>query len=443
MLPTIVVVALGWQALALAQVRVPSRRAAEHAAAALALVLLLGSMANPAPGTVLGLGVPLLLGVLVLLAGTRLGGGPWLLVATLATALVQLGFCVDQHPSASTGELVLLLVSSLCFTAWPLLAPGRFADEPWAWRAAALSGLAWFPSVLTVFEDRFGDAAIGLPPLLLGAFAVAAAARARTLWPVEHPRRTSALAWLCGAALALVTAAIPLQVEKEWITIGWALEGAALLYLWTSLDHVGVKYTALALLLAVTVRLVGNPEVLQYYPRPAWRIVNWLAYGYLVPAAALVVASRLLQPLEVQRLRAWERPAYRGDRALAAAGTGLAALVVIFVWINLAIADWFSPADQLHLLAARTPAEKLVLSIAWALYALVLLMLGVRMRSSGLRWASLGLLLITIGKIFLYDVGELTDLYRVAALLGLALSLIVVSLVYQRFVFRRVPEEGT
>ena len=53
----------------------------------------------------------------------------------------------------------------------------------------------------------------------------------------------------------------------------------------------------------------------------------------------------------------------------------------------------------------------------------------------------LGLLLITIGKIFLYDVGELTDLYRVGALLGLALSLIVVSLVYQRFVFRAGADE--
>ncbi len=113
----------------------------------------------------------------------------------------------------------------------------------------------------------------------------------------------------------------------------------------------------------------------------------------------------------------------------------------MFVWINLAIADWFSPDDSLRLLAARTSAEKLVLSIAWALYAVVLLALGVRLRSVSLRWASLGLLLITIGKIFLYDVGELTDLYRVGALLGLALSLIVVSLVYQRFVFRAGADE--
>ena len=84
-----------------------------------------------------------------------------------------------------------------------------------------------------------------------------------------------------------------------------------------------------------------------------------------------------------------------------------------------------------------------MLSIAWALYAVALLVLGVRLKSGSLRWASLVLLMITIGKIFLYDVGELSDLYRVGALLGLALSLIVVSLVYQRFVFRRPAEEAS
>ena len=35
----------------------------------------------------------------------------------------------------------------------------------------------------------------------------------------------------------------------------------------------------------------------------------------------------------------------------------------------------------------------------------------------------------------MHDLGELEDLYRVGSLVGLALSLIVVSLIYQRFVF--------
>ena len=62
-----------------------------------------------------------------------------------------------------------------------------------------------------------------------------------------------------------------------------------------------------------------------------------------------------------------------------------------------------------------------------------------RRRSSGLRWVSLTMMVVTIGKVFLYDLGQLRDLYRVVSLLGLALSLIVVSLAYQRFVFRPAP----
>lgn len=436
-----VMLAMVWQGIAILQSGRASHGTAERAAATFALVLLLGLMVDPPAGRLAGLALPALLGVLILLAATRAGGGPWLVTGTLVTALVQLAWTMEHHPlppeASSLGALLLQLATAAAVTLWPVLAAQRLREDRWAWRGAALAGLAWLPSCGTLFEQRFGDAAIGVVPLVLAVLPVAAAARARDLWPAADPRRTSALAWLCGAALALVTIAIPLQVEKEWITIGWALEGAAMLVLWSRLDHAGLKYVALALLLAATVRLVGNPEVLVYYPRPAWRIVNWLAYAYLVPAAALVMAARTLAALEVERLRGWERPFYFGDRPLAAGACGLAALLVVFVWINLAIADWFSPADELRLLAAQTAAEKLVLSIAWALYAVLLLALGVRLRSVSLRWASLVLLMITIGKIFLYDVGELTDLYRVGALLGLALSLIVVSLVYQRFVFRK------
>ena len=44
------------------------------------------------------------------------------------------------------------------------------------------------------------------------------------------------------------------------------------------------------------------------------------------------------------------------------------------------------------------------------------------------------LLVATALKVFLYDLGELRDLYRVASLLGLAVSLLGVSFAYQRFV---------
>lgn len=56
---------------------------------------------------------------------------------------------------------------------------------------------------------------------------------------------------------------------------------------------------------------------------------------------------------------------------------------------------------------------------------------------------SLAIWLLTVGKVFLYDLGQLRDLYRVLSLLGLAMSLIAISLAYQRYVFSgKAPEES-
>src|SRR5206468_5667569 len=86
----------------------------------------------------------------------------------------------------------------------------------------------------------------------------------------------------------------PLQLHRQWITIGWALEGAALAWLFRRIPHRGLLYTALALLGAVFVRLALNPEILIYEPRGALRIFNWYLYAYLICAAAFLFAAWLL-----------------------------------------------------------------------------------------------------------------------------------------------------
>ena len=53
--------------------------------------------------------------------------------------------------------------------------------------------------------------------------------------------------------------------------------------------------------------------------------------------------------------------------------------------------------------------------------------------------AGLAFLVLTVVKVFLYDLSSLRGLYRVLSFLGLGVSLILVSLLYQRFV---VTKEG-
>ena len=417
------------------------------AASALLALLLLGSLIfSPLAETAHALPFftgSVLLGLLALMAAASRGLGVVSLVTTVLMALVQtvwVGRAASVADEAGTA-LVMVLVSVVLFTAWPLDAGRVLRERRAAWWASALAGPLWFPTMLQLWNTRFGDAAFGIPPLILAAVTLGAAARGRMLYPEGSVRQVSVLAWYLGVTLGFVSVAIPLQLEKEWITIGWALEGVALVALWRRLDHPGLKWFALGLLGAVTIRLVGNAALLEYHERSSWRIVNWLLYTYLVPAAALVGAAIMMQPLEVARIRPRERLIYQWEQPIAAAACGLGALAVVFVWINLAIADWFSTGPYLTVSFDRMPARDLTTSIAWALYALVLLGIGLARGLSALRWVSLAVLLVTIAKVFLYDLGELRDLYRVASLAGLAFSLILVSLAYQRFVFRKPPTE--
>jgi uncharacterized membrane protein len=103
--------------------------------------------------------------------------------------------------------------------------------------------------------------------------------------------------------------------------------------------------------------------------------------------------------------------------------------------VNLTIFDAFSAGRMIDISFERLAARDLTLSFAWAVFALSLLGLAFRTKTQALRWTSLAFLLLTIGKVFLHDLGELEDLYRVASLVGLALSLLLVSIAYQRFVF--------
>jgi uncharacterized membrane protein len=420
---------------------------AERTAAvtAMAMMTAVASLATVHSNEVITVLVSILvLGVLAALAATRMRSGPWMLGATVATAFSQTVAPVDAVSREAPGSaFAVLALSAVLFTVWPALFPAAFRGSRAGWWGGALAGPFWFLSLYVTYERQFGDETIGLLPVGLAIVALATALWVRPRLSDDDVGRRTMIVWYLAVVVSLVSVAIPLQLENEWITIGWALNGLAILGLWVRLDHPGLKYFGLALLGAATVRLVANPWVLSYHARAATPVVNWLAYTYLVPAAALIWSYLLLRSREVDRLTPLETRLYPVEKPIWASCCGLGAVVVVFAWINLAIADFFASGSELVLSFERMPARDATTSVAWALYALVLLAIGVRSKSSALRWLSLGILVLTLGKVFLHDLGELEDLYRVASLVGLAGSLIVVSLIYQRFVFRTDPEDET
>lgn len=421
------------------------RRQGDHAGALFALVLAptlpLAQDVQSLPAWAM-YGATLVLAVLALLVAARRAFAGWMVAALSVTALAH-GIWILRHPNGPFGsvDLAALATAALLFSAFPIVAPRLLRERAWSWRTAALAGPLYLLLLRHVWLRVWGASAIGLLPLLLGVVCLGAAYAVRARGPAAGEARKVALVWLTASAAGFVTLAIPLQLNNEWITIGWALEALAMTALWRRFDHPGLKYLAFALAGAVCVRLMANPYVFGYYPRSELRVFNWLTYTYLVPAGALLGMWALLRGQEIERRRSIERSIFPDQHAVLANLAATFAIGIVFGWLNLTIFDWFAVGPRLSIPLERLPARDLSLSIAWAVFALVLLGIGMWRRSTALRALSLALILATSGKVFLYDLAHLSDLYRVASLVGLALSLIVISLAYQRFVFRKSREE--
>jgi uncharacterized membrane protein len=278
--------------------------------------------------------------------------------------------------------------------------------------------------------DALGKAAIGLLPLTLAGISVVALtgiSRRFVARPgdVESARlRLRYLALYAALALGFVAVAIPTQLDRQWITIGWALEAAAVWWLFGRLPHRGLVLFGAVLFTAVGVRLLMNPAVFRYEARgPA--VFNWLLYTYGVPAICCFSGAKALRRARAQgrQVATW----------LASAATGLG-ILELFGLINLEIADAFSTSRFIAWSVTRNAARDMTVSVAWGAFALALLVVGLWARSRGLRFVSLGFAYLTVAKVFLYDLAHLRDAYRVFSFLGLGLALIAISLLYQRFV---------
>ena len=243
--------------------------------------------------------------------------------------------------------------------------------------------------------------------------------------PVESAARNAQLAWFGGIALFFITLIFPIQFDRQWITIGWALEGAALCWLLHRIPHRGLSLAGVGLLLVAFARLALNPAVLSYHARSGAPILNWYLYAYGITTLCLFAGAYLLAPPRSIVLGSNVRPLLYG------CGTVLA-----FLLINIEITDFFTPPGTGSLtfdFSGNFLARDVSYSIAWGLFALLLLVIGIAKKLPAVRYASIGLLAVTLFKLLFHDLWQLGQLYRIASLIGVAIIAIFASFLYQRF----------
>jgi uncharacterized membrane protein len=243
-------------------------------------------------------------------------------------------------------------------------------------------------------------------------------------FPEMDEKQRSRVAWFGGVALFFITLIFPIQFTRQWVTVSWAVEGALLLWLFRRVAHPGLQLTGLALLAITFIRLTLNPAVLTDYPRSGIPILNWHLYTYgLVTLAHFAGGYWFTDPAG-----RWKTIQLQG--VLYACGG-----VLLFLLLNIEIADYFTaPGDRsIAFQFGGNFARDMTYSIAWGLFSLSLLGIGFWKGSKYARYAAVLLLVVTLLKVFLHDLAAIQNIFRIGALMGVAITAFIASFLYQRF----------
>ncbi len=357
---------------------------------------------------------------------------------------------------------------------------------------------------------------------------------------------TVGVGFFAAAAVAALSLGATMTLRDAWLTVALSLQLPALAWIGMRLGIRALRPLALLVAGVVLVRLIVNPQLLEYHVAST-PVLNWILYGYGIPAAAFFTAGRwfrraaddalvavleagallfatvlvtlelhqmltgtikapadgmfesglrvvawLTMAIGIARFPAWRaRPVFVCGQNMLVGAAVLEVLVLHvlrdnplwtdapvgtmpllnglllaygvpagLIWIFVRLSRWPNGLVQ----AARVFCLALVFidvslevrhhfqgpvlsgsdvsdgewysySVAWLALAGVLLGMGIRSRSIAFRYGSLAVLVLTVGKVFLFDMAALTGLYRAASFAGLGLCLIAVGYLYQKFVF--------
>jgi uncharacterized membrane protein len=230
-----------------------------------------------------------------------------------------------------------------------------------------------------------------------------------------------------GTALVFLTVAIPVQLgDTAWTTIGWAAELVILVWLSFTLRLTQLRYYGYAVSVILAGRMLffdTSVDLNNFRP-----LLNERFLAFLVGIAAMYLAAYLLWRAR-DTLPKWRIPT---TTFLVAANFLLLWLLSFEVWDYFGTQLALVPAESTAAVALRN-AQNLSLTVLWAVYAVILLVIGIVKRWRLVRLGALALLAISIIKVFVYDVFALERVYRIVAFVGLGLLLIISAYLYQRY----------
>jgi uncharacterized membrane protein len=288
-----------------------------------------------------------------------------------------------------------------------------------------LNGGAYFLWTYSLLESKYFD--------YLGLYAVLMAAIYVALGSIAHHRaRQDTLLFLIFLAMGLtcLTLAIPIQLKQNWITIGWAVEAVILTWIGFHLADSKMRLAAFLVASLVAIRLLfHDSNFLSYTTNESFTfLLNKRSFTFIVGVIAIFVMAYLY---------AQHRESLVGQEPIRIAGLIIAANFLLIFFLTTELAHSFELRyyrEKIYQLQRDIHGQQeLAISALWAVYSILLVILGIMKKYQPIRLLAIILFGVTILKVFLLDLSDLEKIYRIISFMGLGVILLAVSFMYQKY----------
>ena len=377
--------------------------------AQLAATVALADVAERQPGTYFPLSILLVVAALAVADWKRWRFVPTISLGSFGCAYL---FWTLSHP-VRTGPIFLgltgVFLPFFAWLPWWTLVRQREARAQ-DLMVMAVNGGAYFAACYVLLNPHY-HAWMGLFAVALAAAHLAIGAQ---LWRNRVARGLSVTPVLLalGVSLTFLTLAAPIQFTAYRITMSWALEAAGLTWIGTRVKNAYMTYAGALIFVLVLARLLVIDAIVFPNVTGHAAILNERFMTFALSAACLWLSAYWRRPEPLALIY------YIGGH-------------VILLWtLTQEVLDWAARGTRSEDLLS---VETVSISILYAVYAVVLIAGGVLGRFALNRIAGLGLIGLVVVKLYLFDVWQLSRLYRTLAFVALGILLLSTSFLYSHF----------
>jgi uncharacterized membrane protein len=179
----------------------------------------------------------------------------------------------------------------------------------------------------------------------------------------------------------------------------------------------GARILGAAATLAFVILLTVRNPVFSGDAVQGGQVFNTLWLAYLAPVPLYALMARKLDGLRIGQLRS---------------AVGAFALVLLMAFVTLIVKRQFQ--SEIMDIEFLSQGESYAVSLAWLVTGIGIFIAGLKLDRQTIRYGGLAVLVLTVLKVFGYDLFSLGGLWRIASMIGLGLCLVGVGWLYTRYI---------